>query len=103
MLGLAGHAMGNWMFFAVGVSPAVMLACVMFTWAAVRSSLDLSTQWLTSGRVTMNSYLLAMIVVIAAAGLTGCASQSEWQIQFFKASGHILTVSQNAPRPSVPK
>ena len=53
----------------------------------------------------MSRYLLAMIVVVAAVGLTGCASQSEWQIQFFKASGpgHILTVSQNDQRPSVPR
>ena len=53
----------------------------------------------------MKRYLFAMIVVIAVAGLTGCASQSEWQVQFFKASapGHILTVSQNAQPPSVPR
>jgi len=53
-----------------------------------------------------------MIAVIAAAGLAGCAGQSEWHVQFFKAPGpgqveprymHIMTVSQNDETRSLPK
>ena len=60
----------------------------------------------------MNRYLLPMIAVIAAAGLAGCAGQSEWHVQFFKAPGpgqveprymHIMTVSQNDQTRSLPK
>ena len=73
MLGLAGNAVENWLFFAVGVSPAAVLASVTFTWAAVRSSLSPPTQRVTSRRTTMKRYLLPMIALIAAAGLAGCA------------------------------
>ena len=60
----------------------------------------------------MNRSLLHMMLVIAGAGLAGCAGQSEWHIQFFKASGsgqveqryvHLMTVTQNAPTLSLPK
>ena len=62
----------------------------------------------------MNSYLLAMIAVIAAAGLGGCASQSEQQVHFFKAYGpgqveqrylgvNIIAVSQTDETPSSPR
>ena len=111
MLGLAGHAVGNWLFFAVGISPAAVLASVTFTWAAVRSSLGRPTQGLTSRRTTMNRYLLAMIAV---AGLAGCAGHSEQHVQFFKAYGpgqveqrylgmNIMSVSQTDRAPSLAK
>ncbi len=114
MLGLAGHAVGNWLFFAVGISPAAVLASVTFTWAAGRSSLGRPTQGLTSRRTTMNRYLLAMIAVIAAAGLAGCAGNSEQHVQFFKAYGpgqveqrylgmNIIAVSQTDRAPSLSK
>jgi len=105
MGGLAGYAVGNWLFFAVGIPPSAMLASIMFISAAVRSSLRLSTQW---WRATMNRYLLPVIAVIVAAGLASCAGQSEWHVQFFNASGsaqvdqryvHIMTVTQNAQTP----
>lgn len=62
----------------------------------------------------MNRYLLAMIVVIAAAGLAGCAGHSEQHVQFFKAYGpgqveqrylgmHIIAVSQTDQALSLPK
>lgn len=85
MLGLAGHAVGNWLFFAVGISPAALLASLAFTWAAVRTSLGCPTQRRSFRRATMNRYLLAMLAVTAAAGLAGCAGQSD--VQFFKAYG----------------
>ena len=109
MLGLAGHAVGNWLFFAVGISPAAGLASVTFTWAAIRSSLGLRAQGLTSGRTTMNRYLLPIVMVMALAGLSGCAGQSEWNVQFFKAHPagspdvRILTVSTTDQAPSLPK
>ncbi len=87
MLRLVGHAVGNWLFFAVGISPAAVLGSVTFTWAAVRFSLGPPAQGLTSRRTMIHSYLLAMIAVIAAAGLTGCAGQSAQHVQFFKAYG----------------
>ena len=113
MLGLAGHAVGNWLFFAVGISSATVLASVTFTWPAVRSSLGLPTQGLTFRRATMNRYLVPMIAAIAAAGLAGCAGTSEHHVQFFKAYGpgqveqrylglHLVTVSQTET-PALPK
>ena len=109
MLGLAGHAVGNWLFSAVGISPAAGLASVTFTWSAVRSSLGLLAQRLTSRRTTMHRYLLPIVVVMALAGLSGCAGQSEWNVQFFKAHHagspdiRIMTVSQTDQAPSLPK
>ena len=124
MLGLAGNAVENWLFFAVGVSPAAVLASVTFTWAAVRSSLSPPTQWVTSRRTTMKRYLLPLIAVISAASLAGCAGQSQYNVQFFKAYGpgdlyraktptmhvdqryqdvRIITVSQTDAIPSSPK
>ena len=109
MLVLAGHAVENWLFFTVGISPAAALASITFTWAAVRSSLGLQAQWLTSRRTTMNRYLLPTIVVMALAGLSGCAGQSEWNVQFFKARQvdhpgiRIMTVSQTDQAPSLLK
>jgi hypothetical protein len=114
MLGLAGHAVGSWLFFAVGISPVALLASVTFTWAAVRSSLGHPTQWLAPRRTTIHRYLLAMIAVIAAAGLAGCAGHSEQHVQFFKAYGSgqieqrylgtdIIAVSQTDRAPSLPK
>jgi hypothetical protein len=114
MLGLAGHAVGNWLFFAAGISPAAVLAGITSTWMAVRSSLGRPAQWLTARSTTLNRYLLAMIVVIAAAGLAGCAGHAERHVQFFKAYGpgqveqrylgmNILTVSETDRAPSLPK
>ena len=57
----------------------------------------------------MNRYLLPMIVVMALAGLSGCATQSEWNVQFFEAHQadypgiRIMTVSQTDKAPSLPK
>jgi len=62
----------------------------------------------------MNRYLPVMIALIAAAGLAGCAGQSEQHVQFFKAYGagqveprylglNIIAVSQTDQMPSVPK
>ncbi|MGH7409604.1 MAG: hypothetical protein ACREJ6_00870 [Candidatus Methylomirabilis sp.] len=114
MLGLAGNAVENCLIFAVGVSPAAVMASVTFTWSAVRSSLGPPTQWVTSRRTTMMKYLLPIIAVILAAGLAGCAGQSDQHIQFFKAYGpgqaeqrhlgmHIISVSQTDQTPPVPK
>jgi len=35
----------------------------------------------------MRAYLVPIIVVIAAAGLVGCATESQHEIRFFKGSG----------------
>jgi hypothetical protein len=112
MLSPAGNAVGAWLFFTIGVSPAAVLAGVTFTWAALRASLSPPTQWLTSRRTTMKRYFLAICAVIAAAGLAGCAGHSD--LQFFKAYGagqveqrylgmNIIAVSQSDRSPSVPK
>ena len=88
---------------------AILGQAGMFTWAAVNFSLSLPTQWLTSWRTTMNKYLLTMFVVMALAGLAGCAGPSDWNVQFFKAheAGYpglrIMTVSQTDQAPLLPK
>jgi hypothetical protein len=112
MLGLAGHVAGNWLFFAVGISPAAMLASVTFTWAAVRTSLSCATQWLSFRRAIINRGLLVVLAVTVAAGLAGCAGQSDFR--FFKAYGpgqveqryiglNVFAVSQTDRTPSEPK
>ena len=114
MLDLASNAVENCLIFAVGVSPAAAMASATFTWSAVRSSLNSPAQWVTSRRTTMRKYLLPIIGVISAAGLAGCAGQSDQLIQFFKPYGpgqveqryvgmRIFTVSQTDQTPPVQK
>src|SRR5436190_23987993 len=78
MLGVAADAVGAWLFFTIGVSPTAAWAAVRFGWAAVRASFS-------PGRTTMQMYALSIIAVITAAGLAGCAGQSQYDVQFFKA------------------
>jgi len=52
----------------------------------------------------MKTYLMPIIAAIVAAGLAGCASESQYSVQLFKASqsGHVISIVQtsSAPAPS---
>src|SRR5262249_60158163 len=87
MLGLAGNAVGSWLFFAIGVSPATLLAAVTFGWAAVRSSLGRAAAWAMAGTMTVKRYLLPIMMAVAAAPPRGCAGQQQCHRRFFKAAG----------------
>lgn len=110
MLDLTAGFVGVWLFFVSGVSLAALLVSMTLTWWTVRSSLGLSPRSFTRRRTTWRRYLSPMIVMIVAAGLAGCAGQSEPHIQFFKAYGtgqveprylgmHVITVSQTDQTP----
>src|SRR5262249_34142288 len=87
MLALAGNAVGSWLFFAIGVSPATLLAAVTFGWAAVRSSLGRAAAWAMAGTMTVKRYLLPIMMAVAAGQLGGCGRQLQYAVHFFKASG----------------
>jgi phospholipid-binding lipoprotein MlaA len=85
MLGLVGHAVGNWLFFTVGISPAAVLASVTFTWATVRSSLGRPTHRVASRRTIMRrdtvrsrSRVWPVLIVSAVLGVAfgGCGTLS---------------------------
>jgi outer membrane lipoprotein SlyB len=48
--------------------------------------------------VTIKPYVVLVIAAIVAAGLTGCASESQYSAQFFKASrsGQISIIQTSA-------
>jgi len=50
----------------------------------------------------MKTYLMLIIAAIVAAGLAGCASESQYNIQLFKAptSGHVLSIVQTSGAPA---
>src|SRR5262245_18922891 len=87
MHGLAGNAVGSWLFFAIGVSPATLLAAVTFSWAAVRFSPGRLAPWLTFRTTPVRKYLLPIIVATAAVPLAGCAGQAQYDLQFLKTYG----------------
>jgi len=50
----------------------------------------------------MKTYLVLVIAAIVAAGLAGCASESQYSVQLFKASrsGHLMSIVQTSGAPS---
>ena len=87
---------------------AVALASVTVTWRTV--SLSFPPRWLVYRRPNLKRYLVPMIAMVVAAGLAGCAGQSEQRVQFFKAYGfgqveprhlgmNIIAVSQTEQEP----
>jgi hypothetical protein len=50
----------------------------------------------------MKTYLMLIIAAIVAAGLAGCASESQYSVQLFGASrsGHLLSIVQTSGAPS---
>jgi uncharacterized lipoprotein YmbA len=53
-------------------------------------------------RETMKTYLMPIIAAIVAAGLAGCASESQYSVQLFKASqsGHVISIIQTSGAPA---